>query len=338
MKPSNHNSHMDIPLYSRLEERGFVATVRRVLEKHHRRQQRQKQQPLSSSSRRIEYEDEDKDRNDEATIIEEGLRDDSAPRMSTSLSCSNHVDPPVDERERLLQTILLPLIRSLTGCYQILDAIPQTPPPSPPPQSSSSSSTPPRPVRTTATTNNNKPSPPPGMLSIQQYTDIACLVEFVAWIGILSQLEDYILTPPPPSIGRNNPDPLIQPYHYSGGTLPKSLAGRLPKDSLVWGWWTSRSSRTTMDRRRRQEEDVLLLETTKALSGLLSLDRFRPMLLPRHAPTLYAALFQYEHNNNTTTATTKNAQTQQQEQPTDSLWQTILPVVEQDDTLKARAY
>ena len=318
----DNNPHVDIPLYSRMEERGFVTTVKRVLDKHDHRKQKYQKPSSVSSSIRIGFEDnKDMDRNVKETVVEKGSHDDTS-------SSSSDVDPSEeDERERLLRTILLPLIRSLTDCYQILDALPQTPPP--PSSISSSSSVPPREGRTK---NNHKPSPPQGMLSIQQYTDIACLVEFTVWIGISSQLEDYVLMPPPPPApsSRGGNRDRLQQYYYGGGSLPKSLAGRLPKASLLWWWRRKRSPPPAST--STTSADALLLEITTSLSRLLSLDRFRPMLLPRHAPTLYAALFQYEHNTTTTTTTLP------QQNTNTSLWQTILPLGEEDDTLKARAY
>lgn len=176
-----------------------------------------------------------------------------------------------DVFKMFLQKILLPMIRSLTLSYQVLDALPQTPSP------------------TSSTRNRrNRPEPPLGMLSIQHYTDIACLIELTVCLCILPQLDAHVLTPIEDRIR----------FH-----LPKSLVGRLPQSCRLWTCG---------------QDDDLLLETSRALARLVSLERFRPMLLPRHIKDIYAGIFQYEHNT---------------QMKTDALQDLF-----QDDILKAKAY
>jgi hypothetical protein len=185
----------------------------------------------------------------------------------TSISPSSSA---TDQRAALLQEICLPTLRSLAACYRILDAIPQMPP-----DDSSS------PV-SAKNRKENKPPPPRGMLSIQQYTDVACLCEFIVCTAILPVLDPRILA----SI-----DDRMR--HH----LPKSLAGRLPRVCLAWG-----ASQQLSKSGCSSQDDDLLLETASAVSELILLDRFRPMLLPRHIADLYAAIFQHENNQGLTSS------------------------------------
>ena len=67
--------------------------------------------------------------------------------------------------------------------------------------------------------NQNRPPPPIGMLSIQQYTDIACVLEFVVCTCIVSKIQPHIL---------------LNLHDRIKYQLPKSLAGRIPKSALLW--------------------------------------------------------------------------------------------------------
>jgi hypothetical protein len=100
--------------------------------------------------------------------------------------------------------------------------------------------------------------------------------------------------------------------------LPKSLAGRIPKLSLLWAyeyWMMKQLQRQAKEKQQKQTDigvkihraindrntDVNdhnykeLVHVATILSNLVLLDRFRPMLLPRHLTDVYAALFQAEH-------------------------------------------
>jgi hypothetical protein len=165
-----------------------------------------------------------------------------------------------DERVRLIYDIILPLLRALGACYAILDRLPNLTVPQPPPSSSGSQ----RP---------NAPPPPPiGMLSIQNYTDVACLLELLTCTSILPLLDINILTTVEERVGF---------------FLPKAMKGRIPRKSLLWGNAQPRSS----DPSNRYCE---LGDTLAVAGNLMLLDRFR-MLLPRHLTDLYAAIFQMEH-------------------------------------------
>jgi hypothetical protein len=171
--------------------------------------------------------------------------DEAMPRIENPEGCTS------DERYNLVKEILIPMVEALTWCYRIIDQLPQPNPPQP--QS-------PR-------NRNKKPAPPRGMLSIQNYTDIACVLEFLICTSVIPQLDPCVVAPLQDRIR----------------ILPKSIAGRLPRASL--GWAASQPvQRTALE----------LQQTTQVVASLIFLDRFRPMLLPRHVTDLYAAIFQAE--------------------------------------------
>ena len=100
--------------------------------------------------------------------------------------------------------------------------------------------------------------------------------------------------------------------------LPKSLAGRIPRTALQWGcryyyyyYYNSKysasfecdknnssSSSTTnsssSSNNNNNQRAYELQRTASVLEKLILLDRFRPMLLPRHVADLYAAMLQAE--------------------------------------------
>ncbi|CAJ1937163.1 unnamed protein product [Cylindrotheca closterium] len=160
-----------------------------------------------------------------------------------------------DERYRLVHNVLLPLVRLLTQCYSILDKILPSQP---------------KPTENTSRKKTKKPEPPVGMLSIQNYTDVACLLEFLVLTNILPYLDANVMI---------SAQDRIQ-YH-----LPKSLAGRMPRAALAWNSMQASSISAS-------EKSFELLTTSITISSLVMLDRFKPMLLPRHLSDLYAATFQ----------------------------------------------
>ncbi|KAG7370077.1 nuclear transport of RNA pol II C-terminus 1 domain containing protein [Nitzschia inconspicua] len=183
----------------------------------------------------------------------------------TYIDCEMPSIESKDEREQLIYNILLPLMHSLTRCYEVLDGLPQTlfhPENAPPPSNDGKKKS-------------NKPPPPRGMLSLQNYIDVACLLEFAVCIGILPALEEHIVSS------------LDERVRYQ---LPKSLAGRIPRASLLWGYeWMQKRQQNML----KEKHDVLM-DLAVAIAHLVLLDRFRPMLLPRHLTDIYAALFQAE--------------------------------------------
>lgn len=165
------------------------------------------------------------------------------------------------ERYQLIHNIALPLVGLLAQCYSVLDKLPPEQPK----------------LIGNTSRQNTKPAPPAGMLSIQNYTDIACFLEFVVLTNILPYLDANVMIS-----ARDR----IQ-YH-----LPKSLAGRIPRAALAWNLDQD-------DNLSHAEKSFELLLTATTISSLVVLDRFKPMLLPRHLPDLYAAVFQaMEWNDN----------------------------------------
>ena len=169
-------------------------------------------------------------------------------------------------RRKIVQDILQPLAEALCDCYEQLDRIP-APTPLPPPQSQK--------------TKKQPPPPPPGMLSLQNYTDIGAFLEFWVCTSVLPLLEPCILFP------------VEDRARYF---LPKSLAGRLSRPSLLWGCRQEVLYKIESGKEWEELQAVVqeLQSTVVLLGHILLLDRFRPMLLPRHLSDMYAAVFQME--------------------------------------------
>ncbi len=231
----HHHHYQSLPLYTRMVEQGILQQVQKTI---HRQEK-------------------------EGSI---------SPHLSAP--AHSRYDEKSDQRTLLLHEIILPLLCNLTSWYRILDNLPQSPPSLPAPMPLSSSVSTSTSMSTSsegpvAIAKKNKPDPPKGMLSLQQYTDIACLLEFIVCTWILPQLD---------------PNVLISLDNRIRHNIPKSLVGRIPCTSLAWG------------ASQGVPANLLLLETVTALSDLILLDRFRPMLLPRHIADIYAALLQWEQN------------------------------------------
>ena len=167
------------------------------------------------------------------------------------------VNECLDERTTLIRCIILPLFLSLWKCYSILDQS-ATPPP------------------TNSNVGKGKPTPPRGLLSLQAYSDIAALLEFLVCHSVLPLLDPNVL----------------HSSEQRARVLPKAIAGRLPRHSLCWG--TTNHSDSTLASPTLQLQE--LSWTVTIVGNLVLLDRFRPMLLPRHLSDLHAAIFQLEHN------------------------------------------
>lgn len=171
-----------------------------------------------------------------------------------------------DERSLLLHMILIPLIGDLGRCYAVLD---QAPPPSTAPQTSALLN------RSKRSPSVQSPPPPIGMLSVQHYTDVAACLELLICSSILPKLEPHVLWK------------AAERAHY---TLPKSIAGRVPLPALTWASLQTQKHHDYWEANAAYE----LVCTASALGSVLLLDRFRPMLLPRHVADIYAALLQGE--------------------------------------------
>jgi hypothetical protein len=188
--------------------------------------------------------------------------------------------------EQILHHVIFPLLTQLQACYTILDNAAD----SPVPQSTSSEK------------GNNKPLPSKGMLSLKDYTNVACLLEFAICTSLLPQMGYYSFLDEGKHIDRSKAMLLAQQRFRS---LPKSLAGRISSQSLAWGMhaaadgWSQTASTTNGERQSATVDAraMILHQNCKELSQLaisvgrlVLLDRFRPMLLPRHLADLYMAL------------------------------------------------
>ena len=188
---------------------------------------------------------------------------------------------PLDaDRRRVLYSILLPLLDALSYLFKILDEAAIKPP--------SSKTNNPKKDTKNGRRGRNTPDAPRGLLSLSNYTDIACLLELTVCTSIIPLLERHVQSP----------------IKDRTKHLPKSLAGRLHRSSLYWGTATlqhkspmagenliTRKNRAAMKIDRAAKE---LSDVTVTICKVLLLDRFRPMLLPRHATDVYSALFQVE--------------------------------------------
>ena len=181
------------------------------------------------------------------------------------------------QRRKVMSRVVLPLADLLATCYGILDNLPDRK--ISPTEHADGTSKNPGSRRT-----KNRPPPPRGMLSLRDYTDVACLLEFIVCTGILP-LQDQ--EPAPSSIQNNNSnsssDRLVEDRLRT--KLPKSLAGRIPKDALRWGSSSISNSDPT----------YLFVRATDVITRVVLLDRFRPMLLPRHIVDIYGACFRIEY-------------------------------------------
>lgn len=157
-----------------------------------------------------------------------------------------------NQRTTLVQLVLFPLLDALFTCYRLIDSIPQPLPPQ--------------------SKNDTKPPPPRGMLSLQNYTDVGAILEFTVCTSLLPCLEVNVL-----GSVRDRAQYL----------LPRSLAGRLPRVSLLWGT-------AVMGEQDNEFTVQEIKRVVRSIGNVIILDRFRAMLLPRHLADLYAGVFQCE--------------------------------------------
>ena len=234
-----------------------------------------------------------------------------------------------DERRIILHQIILPLLNSLLQIYTILDKLPQSTSPLTS-QSLSSADT-----RDTCKKNakhkQNKHKPPIGMLSINDYTNIACLIEYSISITLIPLLEyGSIVYFPPLTIQQSTTTKAATMKHLPTKTtiisqkqcreLSKSLAGRISKYTLSWGTTytfdyynklcdsllLSSSNGSCAEDNETQQHQIIyniytkyneLASLSTTLTNLLTLDRFKPMLLNKYITNIYAMVFCCERLN-----------------------------------------
>jgi hypothetical protein len=189
-----------------------------------------------------------------------------------------HSHQTMDERCQILYEVVFPLLTHLHHCYTILDNAPQ------PPLSSDSQSK-----------WKNKPQPTNGMLSLNDYTNVACLLEFSMCSSLITRMEYFQFWDADSSITEVKMSFVIAQKRIK--SLPKSLAGRISSSSLFWGTFVAYDcwSKTIGTPDQRIEVQLALLDRNNhelsrlanSVGQLVLLDRFRPMLLPRHLADLY---------------------------------------------------
>lgn len=164
----------------------------------------------------------------------------------------------------LVSKYLLPLLVNLGGIYEVLDT------------SALQGGYQQAEAGALATSSRRKAPPPPGLLSLRHYTDICALVEILVCTTILPSLPDNVLL----SIQDRTR------YH-----LPQSVLGRLSRSTLQRLYQEHKHQRSLGDDNGCHDLDLIV----HVLGRFLLLDRFRPMLLPRHLTDLYAAILHLEH-------------------------------------------
>ncbi|KAL7433358.1 hypothetical protein ACHAXM_003507 [Skeletonema potamos] len=229
-----------------------------------------------------------------------------------------------DDRQQILHQIIYPILKYLHQCYAALDTIESSLPPSSTIEAKN---------QLPNSKRKNAAPPPLGMLSLNDYVNVACLLEFAISISLVPALEfPYLyqlqLNPYKNSVSKNSNNTAVQlPTATSHTTtmarkriqaLPKPLAGRISKTALTWGstyaakmhdslytimkeYNHSSPNNTTEDMGTiapQQLYDVYgayqsYIEVTSlatSIGHLVLLDRFRPMLLPRHLNDIYLGL------------------------------------------------
>jgi Required for nuclear transport of RNA pol II C-terminus 1 len=202
-------------------------------------------------------------------------------RNLVCLDSKENVDSTQDDGHRLVMEILLPLLQSLAYCYRSLDEAHSTGPEedSTVPTSKlrvpihQSSETGKLSLANGAPSTRQSPDPPVAMLSLKNYTDIAVWLELIVCFSVLPHLE--------PNVRHLSLDSRWQ-HHIS-----KFIRGRIPTiHSLRYG--AEHVSKPCHSAITQLQCAVI------AILDLTLLDRFRPMLFPRHVTDVYAAVFQCE--------------------------------------------
>ena len=145
------------------------------------------------------------------------------------------------------------------------------------------------------------------MLSLNDYANVACLLEFAVCSSLLPRMGYHSFWEEGHEIGEKDAVMLAQNRIRM---LPKSLGGRISSQSLEWGmhtaadsWPKQTSFGASQSSDEHQKRIVMIHQNCKELSKLVLtvgrlvlLDRFRPMLMPRHLTDLYLTLLFLERD------------------------------------------
>jgi len=233
-----------------------------------------------------------------------------------------------DDRKQILHQIIYPILKQLQQCYAALDTIESSLPPSNDKIETNNKSS--------KSKRKNAAPPPLGMLSLNDYVNVACLLEFTISIALVPALEYpylYQLQLNPyksNSVGKNTSSdgsaiqfPKVTSLHTTTmaqkriQALPKPLAGRISKSALTWGSTYAAKMQESLHKKisdynkvphhNDTTEDAItpqqlydvniayqayteVTSLATSIGHLVLLDRFRPMLLPRHLSDIYLGL------------------------------------------------
>jgi len=196
----------------------------------------------------------------------------TAVNSSNAAASPENVEPGEAERVELVFDFLLPLLKDLSAAYEQLDLAVSLHDPV-----------------AFQCRSKSKPTAPPGLLSLRDYTDIACLLELTVTTSILPTIEPNIL----------------QPVEKRIQQLPKAMKGRLPAVAFLWGSAVASQCKrvdenaplpyTTSGMQALYNSAQELHSTALSIAKLCIMERFRPMFLPRHLADVHAALHQSFH-------------------------------------------
>ena len=204
-------------------------------------------------------------------------------------------DSTASASSAVVEDILMPLCRELYLVYQTLDCDEHEPP-----QHDTNHK------NNTPSAVNNKYT----LLSLQDYTNIACLLELLVCTSILPRAASATQT-------HTKSTTVIYNTYNTYNTalvrervkhnLSKALAGRIPRRALLWGSACLSLCNDKYEHGHEKKKVRIAQEmrsTAHVIADLCLLDRFRPMLLPRHLEDVYLGLLyandydnDYDNNN-----------------------------------------
>ena len=128
-----------------------------------------------------------------------------------------------------------------------------------------------------------RPPPPAGLLSIAQYTDIACLMEYFLYFIIYPYYHQY-----------SHVFSISIPVRIQQ-LLPKSLRGRMTPGIYLFIPLFSKNIKKEFIKSSPNDDLHKLQTSIHIFASIITQSRFRPMLLPRHLSDLYSLILLYNH-------------------------------------------